>query len=208
MRSKTIAASMLGAAFATAVIGTTVINAAVGGSDTTVQPTEQVNPQLATHFAILRKPASSDTSLQSAQSAEVMADTGVNPSLTRTGARAGSDLALVTPSQKGLCLGSKELGILTCGDSAEAISGTVVGAIICGRLPVDQVEVLGAFPDDVKQVEAELSDGTTATYPINDNTFVQQFDKSRPVPLYFSFTAGGAPQRTRTGVPTEGSLAC
>lgn len=208
MRGKAAIASMLGAAFATAAIGTAVINAATGGDEQTVSPAESVNATVAKHYGVLRKDAQGDDSKFAALSQKQMADTGINPKLARTGSTLGDDVSIVTPSSKGLCVGTAKLGVLTCGDTEAAVSGTVIGSIICGRIPTDKVEVLGAFPDEVTELSAELSDKSTTTYPVKNNTFVQQFDKSEPVPLYVSFTANGEKQRVRTGLPTDGNLSC
>lgn len=207
MHHKLAAAALLGSAFAAAA-GTTLVGAAVDSSEEPAK-VQRVDPNLSAKFSVLRQEAASDATARQSQEDATMADTGVNPDLGRTGARLGDDVAVVSPSKTGLCIGTKSLGILTCGDTADATQGQVIGSVICSKhVPADKVEVLGAFPDEVKELRAELSDGSTATYPVSSNTFVRQFDKSAPVPLYVSFEANGAPQRVRTALPENGDLGC
>jgi len=208
MRRKLTLAALLGSAFAAAAVGTTLVSAAVDSSEGPAK-VQRVDPELSAKFSVLRQETASDTTARQSQEDATMAETGVNPDLGRTGARLGADVSVVSPSKTGLCIGTKSLGILTCGDTANAIEGEVVGSVICSKhVPADKVEVLGAFPDEVTELRAELSDGSTATYPVGSNTFVRQFDKSAPVPLYLSFDANGASQRVRTALPENGDLGC
>lgn len=202
-------AALLGSAFAAALGGTTIVNAAVDSGSNGPTRVQRVNPQLSEHFAALRQSVSPDPTARQSQKDPLMADTGVNPDLGRTTTKLGSDVAVITPSTKGLCIGTEQLGILTCGDTAHALKGEVIGSVICSKqVPADKVEVLGAFPDEVTEVTAAMSDGSTATIPLTQNTLVRQYDKSAPVPLRLSYSIGGSPHSVTTSLPKGGELGC
>ena len=208
MRSRIMTAALVGSAFAAAALGTTILNAATESSDRPAR-TQSVDTRLSAHFSVLRQKAETDSAARASQAGVLMADTGVNPELTRAAGRIGTDTILVSPSRSGLCIGTKALGVLTCGDTDDALNGTVIGAVICSRhVPADKVEVLGTFPDEVTEVKAKLSDGSTTTYPVQSNVFARQFDKSAPVPLTFAFSANGANRQVVTSVPPKDDLGC
>lgn len=201
--------ALLGSAFAVAAGGTALVNAAVDSGSNGPARVQRVDSKLSEHFGALRQSASSDLTARQSQEDATMADTGVNPDLGRTTAKLGADVALITPSSSGLCIGTKQLGILTCGDTASALKGQVIGSVICSKqVPTDKVEVLGAFPDEVTEVTAAMSDGSITTLPVTANTLVRQFDKSAPVPLSLSFQANGNPQTVPTSLPKNGDLGC
>lgn len=204
MRLNLSVAALVGAAFASAAGGTMAINAATDGD--APPKARSVNAQLESRFGVLRG-AEAAASVKASQDGALVQETGVNPGLARAGAASGDDVAVVTPTIKGLCLGSRRFGILTCGETVQAVRGEVAGSIICSQhLPANQVVVLAALPDGVNRVTAKLSDGSTTTYAVARNTLFRHFSKSGPVPMSLSFAVDGAQRVVGTTLPDD--LSC
>lgn len=168
-----------------------------------------IDPHLAAHFKILRRPRTIEDALPEPvfEIPTVLASIyGVNPDLSRraVGAIVGGDAPLagvwLVPGNNSLCVYVPQYSdparfASSCAKSTkQAISSGDVGTIGgFGNLRRRLTLVRGVLPDDVKAVTIRRRSGSTVTVPVRDNVFLKVM--SRPNRAFYTIDGHKHSQR-------------
>jgi len=149
------------------------------------------------HFAILRRPQIGSDHPTTVAAGDEFAPHGGNTALAREpqGVQVGAPTAdpmLVVPGQGSICLVHRFDMSGTCQSVADAEAGNAVTWAPClPGLKPGQVRIAGLVPDGVSLVTLTLSDASSQTASVQDNSYEFVTPGSSALPVQVTFSANG-----------------
>jgi hypothetical protein len=97
-----------------------------------------------------------------------------------------------------------------CAPTSTVLSGHAAASDSCSpSLPSNQVEIAGILPDGAADPIVTLSDGSTAPLAAQGNVYLQQFNRSSPLPRSIEWGSGANRQSHSANLPPDAAtLTC
>jgi hypothetical protein len=181
---------------------------------TTTPQASGVDPALAAHYAVFRRPATaSDTPPSAEDVPERDAQFGLNPGLARL-ARAGEQGRgiYVVPGKGYVCLVGDDVGG-ACGPIGAMTQMPAIGTGQCGAfIPTGEVNVGALVPDGTSAVAIHLADGTIVPETVAGNVVFDQLPTDTadrlPTSISWNDSQGNKHSQSIDGVETTQQANC
>lgn len=175
---------------------TTVPDTGSGAVPSGRPPVAQVDSRLRDHFSVFRGQASPPAGTGGAAISDgATRRYGLNPALARRVSR-GAGVIVIVPGADYVCLfdGATQSG--TCNTIEAALAGQVTAATTCSSsLRSGTTRVVGMLPDGATDLTEEMTDGSTQSLSIVNNTYTG--DSANGVqPIGLSWKDGGGHLQT------------